>query len=80
MKKLLFVALLFVAQSAEALVLCETRTFCPQTGRVVACGVYAEPIYGQRCYVENWYGYGVRCHGWDVFGNWVVYESYCPRW
>lgn len=56
---------------------CVAQTFCPQTGRLISCAVYADPFYGQTCTFEFKYGYGVRCQGWDLFGSWAVYQDYC---
>ena len=66
-----------LAADAMAVQQCSAQAFCPQTGRVVACTVYSDPVYGQSCTWESRIGYGVRCTGWDVFGRWVVYQDYC---
>ena len=56
---------------------CSAQAFCPQTGRFVACTVYADNFRGQTCSYESRYAYGVRCSGWDLAGRWVVYQDYC---
>ena len=70
-------AVAFANQSHAALQSCYATAFCPQTGRSVACQVYANPFLGQSCTFEFSHGYGVRCTGWDVFGRWVVFQDYC---
>ncbi len=70
-------AMAFASQSHAAIQTCYAQAFCPQTGRTVACRVYADPFFGQSCTYEYKLGYGVRCTGWDVYGGWVVFEDYC---
>ena len=60
-----------------ALTQCAAQAFCPQSGRTVSCTVYADTFRGQTCTYEAQFGYGVRCRGWDLAGNWVVYQDYC---
>jgi len=70
-------AMAFANQAHAGLQSCYASTFCPLTGRSVACQVYADPFLGQSCTFEFRHGYGVRCTGWDVFGRWVVFQDYC---
>jgi hypothetical protein len=63
---------------ATSLNYCAAQTFCPQSGRNVSCYVYADAYRGIYCTQEWAFGYGVRCTGYDVFGNWVVYGVSCP--
>jgi len=56
---------------------CAAQAYCPQTNRFVSCTVYADTFRGQVCSYESKYAYGVRCTGWDIAGNWVVYQDYC---
>ncbi|MBU6376433.1 MAG: hypothetical protein KGQ59_10590 [Bdellovibrionales bacterium] len=75
---LIAIAAMAFANQAHAVVhSCYARAFCPQTGRAVSCMVYSDPFYGQSCSYESKLGYGVRCTGWDLYGNWVVYQDYC---
>ena len=73
-----FLALSAVTSPAQAaLQNCFAQAFCPQTGRMTSCLVYADPFLGQSCTYEFQQGYGVRCTGWDIYGRWVVYQDYC---